>query len=301
MVNTRLTDGVLVMVEKIAYRVSALILLVAALAIVALLVMGLTRAAADPALPIAPLSATAVAEQPALDPVTEKSAAFTPIASEISAALPLSDKFVVKRILEIDEPFVHGYYKWDDQGVPEGELVVTVDLKAESISVFRAGYEIGAAVITFGDSLKPTPTGVFPITQKNKDHVSNIYGSPMPYMMRLTNDGIAIHASDVKWGWGTRGCIGVPLEFARLLFGQSPAFLIFPQDWLEGFSVTDYPRIWSSAQLWSLWQHLSLFWGLLLRLKWHSPTPCSTALAGVYGLQYSTPSRENTLAENIRA
>ncbi|MEP3765283.1 MAG: L,D-transpeptidase family protein, partial [Marinomonas sp.] len=46
-------------------------------------------------------------------------------------------------------------------------------------------------------------------------------GTPMPYMMRLTNDGIAIHASDVKWGWGTRGCIGVPLEFARLLFAQA--------------------------------------------------------------------------------
>jgi lipoprotein-anchoring transpeptidase ErfK/SrfK len=40
-------------------------------------------------------------------------------------------------------------------------------------------------------------------------------------MMRLTNDGVAIHASDVKWGWGTRGCIGVPLEFARLLFEQA--------------------------------------------------------------------------------
>ncbi len=212
------------MVEKIAYRVSALVLLMSALAIVALLVMGLTRAAADSTRPIAPLSAPIVAEQPALDPLAEEAAVFTPISSgsaETSTNQPTSDKFVVKRILEIDEPFVHGYYKWDDEGVPEGELVVTVDLKAESISVFRGGYEIGAAVITFGDSLKPTPTGVFPITQKSKDHVSNIYGSPMPYMLRLTNDGVAIHATDVKWGWGTRGCIGVPLEFARLLFQQA--------------------------------------------------------------------------------
>jgi hypothetical protein len=214
----------LVMVEKIAYRVSALVLLVAALAIVALLVMGLTRASADPIGPVAPPSETEFTQQLPVDPMAGESSTLTPISSdsaEIIASQPLSDKFVVKRILQIDEPFVHGYYKWDDEGVPAGELVVTVDLKAESISVFRAGYEIGAAVITFGDSLKPTPTGVFPITQKNKDHVSNIYGSPMPYMMRLTDDGIAIHASDVKWGWGTRGCIGVPLEFARLLFGQA--------------------------------------------------------------------------------
>mgnify|MGYP003641421373 FL=1 len=212
------------MVEKIAYRVSATVLLMTALAIVALLVMGLTRANADSAAASATPTKAVVAANVAPDPVAQNSSELDPIAVDpfdIADKLPLSDKFVVKRILQIDEPFVHGYYKWDEEGVPEGELVVTVDLKAESISVFRAGYEIGAAVITFGDSEKPTPTGVFPISQKSKDHVSNIYGSPMPYMLRLTNDGIAIHASDVKWGWGTRGCIGVPLEFARLLFEQA--------------------------------------------------------------------------------
>ena len=207
------------MVEKIAYRMSATVLLLAALAVVALLVMGLTRAdAGSPAAPEQMAAASAVA-----DPV-QNVAAVEPVAEipvDIADKLPLSDTFMVKRILQIDEPFVHGYYKWDDEGVPDGELVVTVDLKAESISVFRAGYEIGAAVITFGDSEKPTPTGVFPISQKSKDHVSNIYGSPMPYMLRLTNDGVAIHASDVKWGWGTRGCIGVPMEFARRLFEQA--------------------------------------------------------------------------------
>jgi len=209
------------MVEKIAYRVSASVLLLAALAILAMLVMGLTRADAESA---SARSKPAAVENAAPEPVVENASLPEPMVAEpleIAEKLPLDDTFVVKRILQIDEPFVHGYYKWDDEGVPEGELVVTVDLKAESISVFRAGYEIGAAVITFGDSEKPTPTGVFPITQKSKDHVSNIYGSPMPYMMRLTNDGVAIHASDVKWGWGTRGCIGVPLEFARRLFEQA--------------------------------------------------------------------------------
>lgn len=209
------------MFEKIAYRVSASVLMVAALAIVAMLVMGLTRAdAGRSAVP----AQKVVAEDAVAEPVVQNMAETDPLAADpvdIAEKLPLSDTFVVKRILEIDEPFVHGYYKWDDEGVPDGELVVTVDLKAESISVFRAGYEIGAAVITFGDSRKPTPTGVFPISQKSRDHVSNIYGSPMPYMLRLTNDGVAIHASDVKWGWGTRGCIGVPMEFARLLFEQA--------------------------------------------------------------------------------
>ncbi len=209
------------MVEKIAYRLSATVLLAAALAVLAMLVMGLTRAdAGSPAME----TKSTVAEQAPVEPTVPALSEAEPVASEprdIAEKLPLSDAFVVKRILQIDEPFVHGYYKWDDEGVPDGELVITVDLKAESISVFRAGYEIGAAVISFGDSKKPTPTGVFPISQKSKDHVSNIYDAPMPYMLRLTNDGVAIHASDVKWGWGTHGCIGVPMEFARRLFEQA--------------------------------------------------------------------------------
>jgi lipoprotein-anchoring transpeptidase ErfK/SrfK len=42
----------------------------------------------------------------------------------------------------------------------------------------------------------------------------------MPYMLRLTTDGVAIHASNVREGWATHGCIGVPMEFARRLFAE---------------------------------------------------------------------------------
>ena len=43
----------------------------------------------------------------------------------------------------------------------------------------------------------------------------------MPYTLRLTDDGVSIHASSVRWGAATHGCIGVPLDFARLLFGAA--------------------------------------------------------------------------------
>jgi lipoprotein-anchoring transpeptidase ErfK/SrfK len=43
----------------------------------------------------------------------------------------------------------------------------------------------------------------------------------MPYMLRLTNDGVAIHGSNVRQGWATHGCIGVPPDFARLLFAAA--------------------------------------------------------------------------------
>jgi lipoprotein-anchoring transpeptidase ErfK/SrfK len=40
-------------------------------------------------------------------------------------------------------------------------------------------------------------------------------------MLRLTNDGVSIHGSEVEWAAATHGCIGVPTKFAALLFAQA--------------------------------------------------------------------------------
>lgn len=127
----------------------------------------------------------------------------------------------VKRVLPIAGPFRHGDYVWDEGGAPAtGPVIVTVDLKAQTLSVFRAGYEIGSAVIIYGADDKPSPLGAFPIIQKDVDHHSRTYNNaPMPYTLRLTSDGVAIHGSDVQWGNATHGCIGVPKPFAQKLFG----------------------------------------------------------------------------------
>ena len=99
---------------------------------------------------------------------------------------------------------------------------MTVDLDARVLSVFRDGYEIGATAVLLGTEDTPTPLGVFPITQKDKDHVSNIYtGAPMPYMQRLTNDGITLHGSDVEKGYASHGCVGMPVAFAAKLFATT--------------------------------------------------------------------------------
>lgn len=133
---------------------------------------------------------------------------------------PVETGYVVKRVLDIKGPMRQGDHYWDESGAPAtGPVVVTVDLQAQTVSVFRAGYEIGTAVIVYGSDQTPTPTGVFPITQKDATHVSNIYGTPMPYMLRMTNDGISIHGSKVGDGWVTHGCVGVPTAFAKKIFG----------------------------------------------------------------------------------
>lgn len=127
---------------------------------------------------------------------------------------------VIKRILPIDGPLRYGDWHWDEAGVPDGPLVITVDLQARVLSVFRGGYEIAATAVLLGTSDKPTPTGLFPITEKDADHKSNIYdGAPMPYMLRLTNDGVTIHGTKVQNGYASHGCVGVPTPFAKKLFG----------------------------------------------------------------------------------
>lgn len=135
------------------------------------------------------------------------------------ANMQADEEFTVKRILPIDGPIKYGQWFWDDKDVPPGPIVMTVDLKARVISVFQGGYEIGAAAVLLGTDEHPTPLGVHPILYKMKDNVSEKYGNaPMPYSMFLTNDGVALHGSDVEIGYASHGCVGLPVEFAAKIF-----------------------------------------------------------------------------------
>ena len=127
----------------------------------------------------------------------------------------------IQSVLDVRKRMHYGDFVWNDRNVPKGPVWVRVDLKSQLISVFRSGHEIGTAVVLYGADEKQTPNGVFPVIAKIKDHKSATYdGAPMPYTLRLTQDGVAIHGSDVRWGAATHGCIGVPVEFAQKLFGQ---------------------------------------------------------------------------------
>jgi lipoprotein-anchoring transpeptidase ErfK/SrfK len=125
----------------------------------------------------------------------------------------------IKTILDVQTPMTYGDFKWDDKGVPPGPAWIRVDLKSQLMSVFRSGHEIGTAVILYGADGLPTPTGKFPILAKLKNHRSSTYdNAPMPYTLRLTGDGVSIHGSNVRWGFATHGCVGVPAAFAAKLF-----------------------------------------------------------------------------------
>jgi len=127
----------------------------------------------------------------------------------------------IKTILNVPQPMRYGDFVWNDSGIPGGSTWIRVDLKSQLVSVFRSGHEIGTAVILYGGDGVPTPTGKFPILAKFKDHQSATYDAPMPYTLRLTGDGVSIHASNVRWGYATHGCIGVPQGFAEKLFAAA--------------------------------------------------------------------------------
>lgn len=124
----------------------------------------------------------------------------------------------VKSLLAVRAPLKFGDYAWNDRNVPPGPTWIRVDLHAQLISVFRAGHEIGTAVIVYGGDNKQTPAGKLHVLGKARDHRSSLYDAPMPYTLRLTDDGVSIHGSSVRWGAATHGCIGVPLPFAERLF-----------------------------------------------------------------------------------
>ncbi|MFT3754667.1 MAG: L,D-transpeptidase [Pseudoxanthomonas sp.] len=115
-----------------------------------------------------------------------------------------------------------GQYLWHPEIAPEGPIVVVVSLDEQRAYVYRNGVAIGVSTISSGKPGKETPTGVFTILQKNKDHYSNLYNNaPMPYMQRLTWGGIALHGGSLPGYPASHGCVRLPHVFAQKLFAET--------------------------------------------------------------------------------
>lgn len=115
-----------------------------------------------------------------------------------------------------------GEYLWHPEISPTGPIVLVVSLDEQRAYVYRNGIAIGLTTISSGKAGHETPTGVFTILQKDKDHKSNLYNSaPMPYMQRLTWDGIALHGGSLPGHPASHGCVRLPQAFAQKLFSET--------------------------------------------------------------------------------
>jgi len=112
-----------------------------------------------------------------------------------------------------------GQWVWAPQVAPAGPVMIYVDLSKQRATVYRNGLRIAVSTISSGKEGHETPTGVFTILQKDAKHRSSKYNSaPMPYMQRLTWDGVALHAGGLPGYPESHGCVHLPYSFSQALF-----------------------------------------------------------------------------------
>jgi hypothetical protein len=112
-----------------------------------------------------------------------------------------------------------GEYLWMPELAPSGPLAMVISLPQQLGYVYRNGVRIGVTTVSTGRPGYETPPGVYSILQKRVEHYSNRYdNAPMPYMQRLTWDGVALHAGNVPGKPASHGCIRLPKAFASKLY-----------------------------------------------------------------------------------
>ncbi|HEX8679395.1 MAG TPA: L,D-transpeptidase family protein [Chthoniobacterales bacterium] len=134
---------------------------------------------------------------------------------------------------------------WDGDGV-SGAPSIKIRLSEQKAYFYKGGELVGISQLSTGREGTGTPTGSFKVIQKDKDHVSNLYGdyvdeadnvvvpnvdvkkdprppgtrfkgAPMPYFMRVVG-GVGLHAGYLPGFPASHGCIRMPEFMAENFF-----------------------------------------------------------------------------------
>ncbi len=140
-------------------------------------------------------------------------------------------------------------WTWNGDGIL-GSPSIVINLGSQEAVFYKGGQEVGRAPVSTGREGYSTPTGSFKVIQKNKNHVSNLYGdyvdsagtvvkanigvkthrrpsgtsfrgAPMPYFMRI-HGGIGMHAGYLPGYPASHGCIRLPKGAAKRFFENAP-------------------------------------------------------------------------------
>jgi hypothetical protein len=140
-------------------------------------------------------------------------------------------------------------FEWNGQGRSVSHINIDVD--EQKARYYSGGEQIGWSYVASGLRSFPTPVGSFKVIEKTADKKSNLYGkiynragklvnsdakmgrdsipeggkftgATMSYYMRLTGDGIGMHAGPIPSPGrrASHGCIRLPRAFAPLLFAS---------------------------------------------------------------------------------
>jgi lipoprotein-anchoring transpeptidase ErfK/SrfK len=146
------------------------------------------------------------------------------------------------------KPQEEGFWRGSDAS---GSPSIVIDLGAQKAFFYKSGQIVGMSPISSGREGYRTPTGRFSIIQKEKHHLSTLYGdyvdssgnvvvrnvgvmedpkppgtsfrgAPMPYFMRIY-DGVGMHAGYLPGVPDSHGCIRMPLRMAEIFYGNAPS------------------------------------------------------------------------------
>ena len=127
-----------------------------------------------------------------------------------------------KKVTTATDSLKPGQFIWEKRSGYNNTLRVVAVIDIQRLYVFDGDELVGFSTVSTGKKGHSTPTGVFKILQKKEYHESNLYSNaPMPFMQRLTWDGIALHAGKIPGYPASHGCIRLPYNFARALFGAT--------------------------------------------------------------------------------
>lgn len=140
-------------------------------------------------------------------------------------------------------------WTWTGDGVL-GEPSIVIDLGSQTATFYKGRQPVGLSPVSTGREGYGTPTGTFKVIQKNKNHVSNLYGdyvdgagnvvkanvgvnrdrrpsgsvfrgAPMPYFMRI-HGAVGMHAGYLPGYPASHGCIRLPRGAAQRYFENAP-------------------------------------------------------------------------------
>ena len=136
---------------------------------------------------------------------------------------------------------------WDGDGV-DGAPSVRISLSEQKAYFYKGGQLVGISILSSGREGFDTPTGSYRIQQKNKDHVSSLFGNyvdrdgnilkkdidtrkdrrppgaiydgaRMPYFMRIAG-GVGMHEGFLPGYAASHGCIRMPGFMAERFFAN---------------------------------------------------------------------------------
>lgn len=101
---------------------------------------------------------------------------------------------------------------------------IIVSLADQRLYAYHDQQLLAWSNISSGRPGHETPTGAFTVSEKDVDHHSSLYDdASMPFFMRLTDDGLGLHAGFLPGYPASHGCVRMPFGMARELYQRVEA------------------------------------------------------------------------------